>query len=312
MPNCFISYAKSDRHIANQLVIDVQKLGLNVWFDAGAHDDSSCWNTVLDNIRRCNVFVAVVSKRSTDSAACLAELEYARSLKKAILPLRIERSSLPHSINSQFPPVDYDAKERDSALVLGRSLIDVVGRSLAADTNGLTVTDSAQTQSLSQIRYLMKDVVRVSSDSAVDSKKGRKRLFGRDPIDKGIGDFGERRRKHRKLLQKTRKQARAKRRPLQRWLQISGASMFISVIATIKMSEREPPLASTIELATMWMAIALVAIAVCFSLISIYNVRFATTGQRLLAAGAVVSSFYASAYVLFTGHALSAIPFANI
>lgn len=316
MATCFISYAKSDHRVAEQLVVDVQKLGLNVWFDAGLHDNSSSWNAVLDKIRQCSVFLAIVSDRSKNSPTCLAELEYARSLEKTILPLRIERSSLPEHINSQFQAVDYDAEGRDAALVLGRTLIDVVSRSLEAEHIESHSLVDANSQNQSQAHYLAKDIVTINQQHR-DTRAKRNWLLKRSSrcATTKPGEFvyasvqpGHKHSKSALRMRRPAKARRTKRRPLKTWIQISAVTTFLSAIATIKLSDRTVPLSSTVDLTIMGLAIGLVAVAICYSLAAVANLRSATAAQRLLITGVTLSSMYAAAYVLFTGHSLMALP----
>ena len=91
----FISYSTRNRDAVQSLAKDLEG-ALNtvspstrneVWFDqelVGGHD---WWNSILEQLRNCDVFIFALSPNSIKSDACNRELTYAHDLQKRLLPI---------------------------------------------------------------------------------------------------------------------------------------------------------------------------------------------------------------------------------
>lgn len=87
----FISYARVNREQVDQLVEILDRSGHDVWIDKEIAGGDDWWQLILDEIEQADVFVFVLSARSSSSMYCQTELRYALDLKKPILPVMIER-----------------------------------------------------------------------------------------------------------------------------------------------------------------------------------------------------------------------------
>src|SRR4051812_35883321 len=85
----FVSYARADRSEVERLIHALQRLRNDVWADDELSGGQPWWNTILKEIRSCQVFVACVSPDMINSAACQLESEYAARLRKSILPVAV-------------------------------------------------------------------------------------------------------------------------------------------------------------------------------------------------------------------------------
>jgi hypothetical protein len=85
-----VSYARKDESHAGLIVQGIGLLGCEVWFDQELGGGVEWWGTILAQIRRCDLFLAVISRSALASVACGREREYAEALGKPILPVRIE------------------------------------------------------------------------------------------------------------------------------------------------------------------------------------------------------------------------------
>jgi hypothetical protein len=114
----FLSYSRDSAARVKELVTDIELLGCDVWLDDGIAGGHPWWNAILDQIRRCDIFVFVLEKGSLESVACRRELEYATALSKPILPIRIAddfiESNLPPSL-ARIQFVDYRTRDKASA-----------------------------------------------------------------------------------------------------------------------------------------------------------------------------------------------------
>src|SRR5262245_37737416 len=85
----FLSYPRQYDGAAQALSAELQKLGQDVWLDSHLSGGQEWWDTILEQIRACDCFIFVLNEASLASKACRAELDYAHSLGKLILPVSI-------------------------------------------------------------------------------------------------------------------------------------------------------------------------------------------------------------------------------
>ena len=72
-----------------------------MWQDQQIIGGQTWWDHILDQIRRCDVFVAALSRAALDSLACRREWEYAAALGKPVLPVLVAENVS----TAQLPPV---------------------------------------------------------------------------------------------------------------------------------------------------------------------------------------------------------------
>ena len=75
----FVSYARQDGDRATQLITDLGQLSDRVWFDSHVTGGQRWWDTILDQIQSCTLFVLAVSTESLQSEWCRLEAEWART-----------------------------------------------------------------------------------------------------------------------------------------------------------------------------------------------------------------------------------------
>ncbi|MBX3066235.1 MAG: toll/interleukin-1 receptor domain-containing protein [Anaerolineae bacterium] len=83
----FISYRKTDAEKVQELASDLESLGHQVWYDKELRPGHAWWGSILENIRRCELFLAAVTPDMLDSEPCRNEYIYADNLRKRILPV---------------------------------------------------------------------------------------------------------------------------------------------------------------------------------------------------------------------------------
>ncbi len=83
----FISYARADEASIRDVAEGVDRLSKDVWFDKALLAGQEWWSEILENIRRCTVFLQAISPASLDSEACRREGSYARALGKPVIPI---------------------------------------------------------------------------------------------------------------------------------------------------------------------------------------------------------------------------------
>ena len=125
MSTMFLSYSRHSETVVGALVADIESLGHRVWFDKEVSGGQAWWDQILEQIRRCDVFVLALSPETLSSAACQREHSYAVVLKKPILPVvvadGVAPSLLPPAL-SQVQLVQYKNRDAAEALRLARAI----------------------------------------------------------------------------------------------------------------------------------------------------------------------------------------------
>jgi hypothetical protein len=93
----FISYSNRNRDLVETLAKDLTtalsttslSAQNEVWFDEQLVGGQDWWNTIVDHLLNCDIFVFALSPYSIKSDACQRELRYATDLNKRILPVWI-------------------------------------------------------------------------------------------------------------------------------------------------------------------------------------------------------------------------------
>ena len=88
MTDVFISYSRLDKDFVGQLRESLLTRAQDVWIDwEDIPPSQSWWEEIKKGITRANNFVLVLSPNSMASPICQLEIEYARQLKKRIIPV---------------------------------------------------------------------------------------------------------------------------------------------------------------------------------------------------------------------------------
>jgi hypothetical protein len=116
----FISYARQDQAAVETLNADLQRARVQVWMDEELTGGESWWDTILEQIRACDLYIFALSPNSMRSRACKAELDYAMALRRPLLPVLVRDAVIqlapPVIANTQM--VDYRKRSMDSLLAL--------------------------------------------------------------------------------------------------------------------------------------------------------------------------------------------------
>jgi Sulfatase-modifying factor enzyme 1/TIR domain len=95
----FISYSRDDKQYVHELAQALKdETQHDVWIDRRLVGADRWWDTILDEIERCECFVVVLTPRCVTSIFCAAELSYALELGKPILPLLMKPCDIPPNL----------------------------------------------------------------------------------------------------------------------------------------------------------------------------------------------------------------------
>ena len=134
----FISYASEDRLRILDLVERLRGAGVSVWIDQMGIEGATMWSQeIVEAIDGCKVLILAISQRSTESENVVKELALASERRKKILPVCLDSSGIPKSMEYQLAGiqrVEYvEGQEEQGLLAMIRSLGKL----------GVTVSDEA-------------------------------------------------------------------------------------------------------------------------------------------------------------------------
>lgn len=94
--NFFLSYSRSDERFALRLAKDVRTRGIAMWVDQLDIRPSEHWDRAIERaVRDCRGIVVILSPRSVASDNVADEISFAIDSGKSVLPVMIERCTLP-------------------------------------------------------------------------------------------------------------------------------------------------------------------------------------------------------------------------
>ena len=123
----FISYASEDRERILDLVERLRGAGVSVWIDQMGIEGATMWSQeIVEAIDSCKVLILAISQRSTESENVVKELALASERRKKILPVCLDASGIPKSMEYQLAGiqrVEYvEGREEQGLLAMIRSL----------------------------------------------------------------------------------------------------------------------------------------------------------------------------------------------
>ena len=122
----FISYAHADHELVKPLaeMLNVMLADGTIWYDTELIPSQAWWDSILDELETCDLFIFALTPNSTASLACQTEYQYALDLNKAIFPILLNDADLPIGKLSQTQYADArDLMSRQTALSVARALL---------------------------------------------------------------------------------------------------------------------------------------------------------------------------------------------
>jgi hypothetical protein len=103
----FISYSHSDTDFAGKLTKGLEQAGYEVWFDHTDIQTGTRWDDeIVKGLASCEVFIVLLSNKSTASQNVKDEIGYALDHNKQILPILLETCEVPFRL-SRVQYVDF-------------------------------------------------------------------------------------------------------------------------------------------------------------------------------------------------------------
>lgn len=89
----FVSYRSTERQHVRKLVAAIEQAGdYEVWYDQEIIGGQAWWDEILKALESAEIVVLSLSQSYLKSEACRLEMDYARRLGKAVLPVQIDPS----------------------------------------------------------------------------------------------------------------------------------------------------------------------------------------------------------------------------
>lgn len=119
----FISYSRKNKRIVNKVVSQLKKTGFSVWIDtSGIESGEQFKQKIVDAIEGCEVFLYFASKESNSSPWTAKEIGIATSLKKRIIPIRLDNSPFNKEVLFDIVNINYidlsDIKSRSNNIAI--------------------------------------------------------------------------------------------------------------------------------------------------------------------------------------------------
>jgi hypothetical protein len=125
----FVSYCRKDSTVVKELIRGLESARRGVWVDQALHGGDSWWDTILQAIRQCDVFIFALSDESLKSKPCQAELGYAIALDLPILPVQVGvATGLRTNPVAKLQAVPFSSDDAFSAFTLLAAVDDVARR----------------------------------------------------------------------------------------------------------------------------------------------------------------------------------------
>ena len=106
-PYIFISYAHKDNQQALPLLEAISRAGYRLWYDSDIRFGKQWADSLARHIGKCAVFMPLLSPAFANSPDCYDETMYARSKKKAIVPVCLQEVELPPGLEMTLHPVQW-------------------------------------------------------------------------------------------------------------------------------------------------------------------------------------------------------------
>ena len=135
----FISYASDDRARILNLLERLREAGVSVWIDQMGIEGATMWSQeIVEAIDNCKVLILAISKRSTESENVVKELALASERRKNILPVCLDSSGIPKSMEYQLAGIQrveyFAGAEEQGLLAMIRSMAKL-GVSVSAEAS---------------------------------------------------------------------------------------------------------------------------------------------------------------------------------
>lgn len=101
-PYVFISYAHADTEMVFQVVEELQRQKIRIWYDEGIAPGSEWPEDVATHLYNAGMVIAFITPRAMESENCRREINFALSKKKPFLSIILEKTDMPMGMEMQL------------------------------------------------------------------------------------------------------------------------------------------------------------------------------------------------------------------
>jgi hypothetical protein len=128
--NIFMSYSRDDKHWTYEFAKALRDdLNYSVFVDyRNIYIGTNWWRTICENIESADCIIYVMTQKSIESIYCSAEIDYALSLNKPILPIMLKNCTFPRKLGDkqiQYLTMRDDMQIEKTLLQLQQGLFEV-------------------------------------------------------------------------------------------------------------------------------------------------------------------------------------------
>lgn len=177
----FLSYSRSDERFALRFARDVRAQGVEIWVDQFDIRPSEHWDRAIERaVRECRGIVVVLSPRSVASDNVADEISYAIDSGKSVLPVLIERCTLPLRI-TRMQVIDatgnYERALQQCLAELKRSQTQDRGQRQTADAS--SALDAATVAAAkARLAPILGPIAGIIVDKAASRATSQRELYG--------------------------------------------------------------------------------------------------------------------------------------
>jgi hypothetical protein len=108
MSSIFISYSSKQREFVEKLdqklkaLIKEHNQDIPIWWDHRLIGGEEWWETICEKIQKKSHFIFLISQESLESPFCQVELNWAKKLKRYVIPVKIDSKVPNNVINTEF------------------------------------------------------------------------------------------------------------------------------------------------------------------------------------------------------------------
>jgi TolB-like protein len=114
----FISYSRQNEKQAMHLLSVLRREGYTVWIDQESIAGASIWSDeIVQNIKSCDIFIALISTSSAESHNVSKEIALAAENKKIILPIEIGHVDLPGQLEYALAGIQRTSYSDEEAIL---------------------------------------------------------------------------------------------------------------------------------------------------------------------------------------------------
>ena len=167
-PFVFVSYAHSDKQIAESVINGLNRKMCRVFYDDGLTPGEP-WNDVLaEKVIKCECLVVLLTNNSASSKYVSTELNFAIAKNRTIIPVMFGKTKLPPGIEMMLSPYQFivvdSIKDKNNLENLLEKLINALPTNVFSTNKAQMSRDEARLQE--------------SNNKSIGARQQRKELYG--------------------------------------------------------------------------------------------------------------------------------------